>query len=113
MSKERSNRLNYEFFRNCIEKVPVAPMQMEWFDEINCLIPNQLKSSPSMQQTLDELFDEIKNEFDRSMKAITSMYFTDSMYVIHSSSSLNKKASGAQCFIMALGLFWDIVTGLP
>ena len=27
--------------------------------------------------------------------------------------SLNKKASGAQCCIMALGLFWDIVTGLP
>ena len=27
--------------------------------------------------------------------------------------SLNKKSSGAQCFIMALGLFWDIVTGLP
>ena len=27
--------------------------------------------------------------------------------------SLNKKASGAQCFIMALGLFWDIVTDLP
>ena len=27
--------------------------------------------------------------------------------------SLNKKASGAQCFILALGLFWDIVTGLP
>ena len=27
--------------------------------------------------------------------------------------SLNKKASGAQCFIMALGLFWDIVLGQP
>ena len=27
--------------------------------------------------------------------------------------SLNRKASDAQCFIMALGLFWDIVTGLP
>ena len=27
--------------------------------------------------------------------------------------SLNKTASGAQCFIMAVGLFWDIVTGLP
>ena len=27
--------------------------------------------------------------------------------------SLNKKASGAQCFIMASGLFWDIVTSLP
>ena len=27
--------------------------------------------------------------------------------------SLNKKASCAQCFIMDLGLFWDIVTGLP
>ena len=27
--------------------------------------------------------------------------------------SLNKKASGAQCFIMALGLFWDILTSLP
>ena len=26
---------------------------------------------------------------------------------------MNKKASGAQCFIMALGLFWDIATGLP
>ena len=23
-----------------------------------------------------------------------------------------KNVSGAQCFIMALGLFWDIVTGL-
>ena len=27
--------------------------------------------------------------------------------------SLNKKAAGAQCFIMGLGLFWDIETGLP
>ena len=27
--------------------------------------------------------------------------------------SLNNKASGAQCFIMALGLFWDEETGLP
>ena len=27
--------------------------------------------------------------------------------------SLNKKASGAQCLIMASGLFWDIVTSLP
>ena len=26
------------------------------------------------------------------------------------SASRNKKASGAQCFIMALGLFWDIVS---
>ena len=26
---------------------------------------------------------------------------------------LNEKASGTQCFIMALGLFWDIMTGLP
>ena len=28
--------------------------------------------------------------------------------------SLNKNVSDTQCFIMALvGLFWDIVTGLP
>ena len=26
--------------------------------------------------------------------------------------SLNKKTPGAQCFIMALGLFWDSVTDL-
>ena len=27
--------------------------------------------------------------------------------------SPNNKASGAQCSIMALGLFWDIANGLP
>ena len=26
---------------------------------------------------------------------------------------VEQKGSGAKCFIIALGLFWDIVTGLP
>ena len=44
-----------------------------------------------------------------SASAIQALTYQNEDYM----GSLNKKASGAQCFIMALGLFWDIVTGLP
>ena len=44
-----------------------------------------------------------------SASAVQALAYQNGDYM----GSLNKKASGAQCFIMALGLFWDIVTGLP
>ena len=44
-----------------------------------------------------------------SASAVWAMAYQNGDYI----GSLNKKASGAQCFIMALGLFWDIATGLP
>ena len=44
-----------------------------------------------------------------SASAVQALTYQNGDYI----GSLNKKASGAQCFIMALGLFWDIVTGLP
>ena len=44
-----------------------------------------------------------------STSAVQALTYQNGDYM----GSLNKKASGAQCFIMALGLFWDIVTGLP
>ena len=44
-----------------------------------------------------------------SATAVQALTYQNGDYM----GSLNKKASGAQCFIMALGLFWDIVTGLP
>ena len=44
-----------------------------------------------------------------SASAVQALTYQNGDYM----GSLNKKASGAQCFIMALGLFWDIVTGLP
>ena len=44
-----------------------------------------------------------------SASAVQTLTYQNGDYM----GSLNKKASGAQCFIMALGLFWDIVTGLP
>ena len=44
-----------------------------------------------------------------SASAVQALTYQNGDYM----GSPNKKASGAQCFIMALGLFWDIVTGLP
>ena len=44
-----------------------------------------------------------------SASAVQALTYQNGDYI----GSLNKKASGAQCFIKALGLFWDIVTGLP
>ena len=44
-----------------------------------------------------------------SASAVQALTYQNGDYM----GSLNKKASGAQCFIMALGLFWDIITGLP
>ena len=43
-----------------------------------------------------------------SASAVQALMYQNGDYM----GSLNKKASGAQCFIIALGLFWDIVTGL-
>ena len=43
-----------------------------------------------------------------STSAVQALTYQNGDYM----GSLNKKASGAQCFIMVLGLFWDIVTGL-
>ena len=39
-----------------------------------------------------------------SASAVQALTYQNGDYM----GSLNKKASGAQCFIMALGLFWDI-----
>ena len=44
-----------------------------------------------------------------STSAVQALTYQNGDYM----GSLNKKASGAQCFIMASGLFWDIVIGLP
>ena len=44
-----------------------------------------------------------------SASAVQALTYQNGDYM----GSLNKMASGAQSFIMALGLFWDIVTGLP
>ena len=44
-----------------------------------------------------------------SASAVQALTYQNGDYM----GSLNKKASGTQCFIRALGLFWDIVTGLP
>ena len=46
---------------------------------------------------------------ENSASAVQALTFQNGDYM----GSLNKKASGAQCFIMTIGLFWDIVTGLP
>ena len=40
-----------------------------------------------------------------SASAVQALAYQNGDYM----GSLNKKASGAQCFLMALGLFWDII----
>ncbi len=46
----------------------MTPMQQEWFDNILDMIPSKLKKFPNCKATIDELFEEIGVDFEKSMK---------------------------------------------
>ena len=46
----------------------MTPMQNEWFQNILAMIPDKLKHSKDLKETIDELFSEISTDFNKSMK---------------------------------------------
>ena len=53
--------------KRCVESAPVTPMQQEWFEHILTMIPEQLKQG-HMREVIQELFQEVLEGFDKSMK---------------------------------------------
>lgn len=55
--------MNYAFMKQCVEKRTLAPIQQQWLDSIDSLIPAKLKKSPDASQLLQELYAKVTHEF--------------------------------------------------
>lgn len=61
-------QINYQFLKKCVESAPVTDMQQELFDHILMLIPEDLRNALPLKDYIAELFVEVRNDFDESMK---------------------------------------------
>lgn len=57
--------MNYMFMKQCVENRTFAPIQQEWLDSIDALIPAKLKKSPDASQVLQELYAKVTDEFHK------------------------------------------------
>ncbi|XP_020624937.1 dynein heavy chain 12, axonemal-like [Orbicella faveolata] len=68
MSTERRIRLNYQFMKKCVQDGPVTPMADDWWDTILTMIPAKLVLSAALQPHIKELYDEVKGEYEASIR---------------------------------------------
>ena len=54
--------------KKCVSDGPVSPMPQEWWSEILSMIPQELIKSPLMQPYIQDLYDELMKEYDKSMR---------------------------------------------
>ncbi|XP_077865268.1 dynein axonemal heavy chain 12 [Saccoglossus kowalevskii] len=68
MSKDRRIRMNYMFMKQCVESGPVVEMEQHWFESIMTMVPDKLKHSAAVKDYIEELFDEIREDYEISMR---------------------------------------------
>ena len=61
-------QLNYQFMKKCVQEGPVTPMADDWWDTILTMIPAKLVLSPQLQPHIKELYDEVKVEYEASIR---------------------------------------------
>lgn len=61
-------QLNYQFMKKCVQEGPVTPMADDWWDTILTMIPSRLVSSPQLQPYIKELHDEVKVQYEASIR---------------------------------------------
>lgn len=61
-------QLNYQFMKKCVQDGPVTPMADDWWDSILTMIPPKLVLSPALQPHIRELYDEVKGEYEVSIR---------------------------------------------
>ena len=66
--------MTYKFFKGTVEHMPLVPIQPEWFDNIKLLIPDHLKLTPNMHAVMNALFDEVRVDFEVSLKSLAGRY---------------------------------------
>lgn len=57
--------MNYTFMKRCVENRIFAPIQQQWLDSIDALIPGRLKKNPDANQLLQELYAKVTDEFHK------------------------------------------------
>uniref|UniRef100_A0A3B5KNF2 Dynein axonemal heavy chain 12 n=1 Tax=Takifugu rubripes TaxID=31033 RepID=A0A3B5KNF2_TAKRU len=55
--------MNYAFMKQCVEDRTSAPIQQQWLDSIDSLIPAKLKKGSDASQLLQELYEKVAAEF--------------------------------------------------
>ncbi|TWW56799.1 Dynein heavy chain 7, axonemal [Takifugu flavidus] len=62
-SERRKRKMNYAFMKQCVEDRTSAPIQQQWLDSIDSLIPAKLKKGSDASQLLQELYEKVAAEF--------------------------------------------------
>lgn len=57
--------MNYAFMKQRVEKRKFAPIQQEWLDSIDSLIPDKFKICPKSSQLLQELYTTVTDEYHK------------------------------------------------
>lgn len=63
-----SFQLNYLFLKKCVENNPIVPIQEEWLASVLTLIPPNLMEGKSKEKLVEELLNEVTNDYEESMK---------------------------------------------
>ena len=66
---------NYQFLKKCVEIGPVTPMHQKWFNNILLLIPESLRAKKIFEEPINDLFNEIREDFNQSMKKSMGLFF--------------------------------------
>ncbi|XP_039204063.1 dynein heavy chain 12, axonemal isoform X3 [Crotalus tigris] len=67
-SEQKQIRNNYLFMKKCVESNPVVPIQQEWLISMLTLVPQSLMEGKDREKLVEELLNEITNDYEMSMK---------------------------------------------
>lgn len=59
---------NYLFLKKCVENNPIVPIQEEWLASVLTLIPPNLMEGKDRENLVEELLNEVTNDYEASMK---------------------------------------------
>ncbi|KAJ6668326.1 hypothetical protein lerEdw1_015703 [Lerista edwardsae] len=67
-SEQKRIRNNYLFLKKCVENNPIVPIQEEWLASVLTLIPQNLMEGKDREKLVEELLNEVTNDYEASMK---------------------------------------------
>ncbi|XP_058027873.1 dynein axonemal heavy chain 12 [Ahaetulla prasina] len=67
-SEQKQIRNNYLFMKKCVESNPVVPIQQEWLLSMLTLVPQSLMEGKDREKLVEELLNEITDDYEMSMK---------------------------------------------
>uniref|UniRef100_A0A3Q4BIM9 Dynein axonemal heavy chain 12 n=1 Tax=Mola mola TaxID=94237 RepID=A0A3Q4BIM9_MOLML len=89
--------MTFMSLKRCVEHSPIVPIPQQWLDSIDARIPPSLKESPDSKKLLDELFQEISDDFHNVMVKHTVL---DLAPTWHDSFIINRKIIGSNLHIL-------------